>query len=85
MSHHGYHEARAIIAAIRESIETRVAQSEAEVSGGAGHYMITVRSPAFNGKSMLESHRLVYSAIEHLMSGADAPVHAVDKLQTLPT
>jgi hypothetical protein len=31
---------------------------------------------------MLESQRLVYSAIAHLMKGDLAPVHAVDKLKT---
>ena len=36
----------------------------------------------FAGKSMLESQRLVYGAIAHLMKGDGAPVHAVDKLTT---
>jgi len=31
---------------------------------------------------MLESQRLVYSAITHLMSGNQPPVHAVDSLRT---
>jgi acid stress-induced BolA-like protein IbaG/YrbA len=50
------------------------------VSGG--HYTIEVVSPVFAGKSMLESQRLVYGAIAHLMKGDDAPVHAVDSLKT---
>jgi acid stress-induced BolA-like protein IbaG/YrbA len=36
----------------------------------------------FAGKNMLESQRLVYSAITHLMAGDMAPVHAVDSLKT---
>jgi hypothetical protein len=31
---------------------------------------------------MLESQRLVYSAIAHLMKGDAPPVHAVDSLKT---
>ena len=30
----------------------------------------------------LESQRLVYGAIMHLMQGGSAPVHAVDRLDT---
>jgi stress-induced morphogen len=41
-----------------------------------------VVSAAFAGLGMLESQRLVYSAIAHLMKGDLAPVHAVDKLKT---
>jgi stress-induced morphogen len=52
------------------------------VSGGGGHYSIGVTSPAFAGKSMLESQRLVYGAITHLMSGSQPPIHAVDRLIT---
>lgn len=71
-----------ILAAIREAIEGKVPDSKAEVSGGGGHFNIVVTSPVFAGKSMLESQRLVYSAIAHLMKGNDAPVHAVDSLKT---
>ncbi len=68
--------------ALREAIEGQVPDSKAVVSGGGGHYTIEVVSPAFAGKSMLESQRLVYSAIAHLMKGDAPPVHAVDSLKT---
>lgn len=68
--------------ALRESIESKIPSSKAEVSGAGGHYTIEVVSPAFAGLGMLESQRLVYSAIAHLMKGDLAPVHAVDKLKT---
>jgi acid stress-induced BolA-like protein IbaG/YrbA len=71
-----------ILTAVREAIEGKVPDSRAEVSGGGGHYNIVVTSPVFAGKSTLESQRLVYSAIAHLMKGDDAPVHAVDSLKT---
>ena len=68
--------------ALREAIEGHIPSSKADVSGGGGHYTIEVVSPAFAGLGMLESQRLVYSAIAHLMKGDLAPVHAVDKLKT---
>ncbi|MFT3772133.1 MAG: BolA family protein [Minicystis sp.] len=71
-----------ILAAIRTAIESQVPDAKAEVSGGGGHFNIVVTSPVFAGKSMLESQRLVYSAITELMKGDDAPVHAVDSLKT---
>jgi acid stress-induced BolA-like protein IbaG/YrbA len=71
-----------VLQAIRDAIAQKVAAAEVEVAGGGGHYTISVVSPAFAGKSMLESQRLVYAAIAHLMQGDTAPVHAVDSLRT---
>jgi len=68
--------------AIREAIASNIPDAKVEVSGGGGHYTIAVVSAVFEGKRMLESQRLVYSAITHLMSGDNAPVHAVDSLTT---
>ncbi len=52
------------------------------VSGGGGHFSIEVTSSVFAGKNRVESQRLVYGAIAHLMKGDLAPVHAVDTLRT---
>jgi acid stress-induced BolA-like protein IbaG/YrbA len=71
-----------VIDALRDSIERAVPDSQAQVTGGGGHFSIEVVSPVFAGKSMLESQRLVYAAIAHLMKGDLAPVHAVDQLKT---
>ncbi|HMI88032.1 MAG TPA: BolA family protein [Polyangiaceae bacterium] len=71
-----------VIDVLREAIERQVPDSRAEVSGGGGHFSIEVTSPAFAGKSMVDSQRMVYSAIAHLMKGDMAPVHAVDSLKT---
>jgi len=71
-----------IIDALRQAIEQQIPNSRAAVDGGGGHYSIEVTSPAFAGRSMLESQRLVYGAIAHLMQGDAAPVHAVDSLKT---
>lgn len=49
---------------------------------GGGHFVVQVVSPVFEGKSLLESQRLVLGAIAHLMKGDSAPVHAIDSLKT---
>ena len=71
-----------VLDAIRTSIKDAIADAIVEVNGGGGHYSIDVTSSAFAGKGMLESQRLVYTAIAHLLKGNDAPVHAVDSLKT---
>lgn len=71
-----------VVDALREAIESKIPGSQALVNGGGGHYTIEVVSAAFAGLGMLESQRLVYGAIAHLMQGDLAPVHAVDKLKT---
>ena len=71
-----------VVDALREAIEREIPHCRAEVSGGGGHFSIEVTSPAFAGKSMLESQRMVYGAIAHLMKGDAPPVHAVDSLKT---
>ncbi len=54
------------------------------VAGGPGHFEIRVVSEAFAGKNRVKQQQLVYGAIAHLMSGANAPVHAVDRLECVP-
>jgi acid stress-induced BolA-like protein IbaG/YrbA len=68
--------------AIRGAIAEKIPGAAVDVAGGGGHFTIEVVSPAFAGKGMLASQRMVYGAIAHLMSGDRAPVHAVDKLTT---
>jgi acid stress-induced BolA-like protein IbaG/YrbA len=71
-----------VVQALRDAIESAIEGSKADVSGAGGHYTIDVVSPRFAGLGMLESQRLVYAAIAHLMQGDLAPVHAVDRLKT---
>ena len=71
-----------VIEALRETIEQQIHNSRAAVTGGGGHFSIEVTSPVFADMSMLESQRLVYGAITHLMQGDAPPVHAVDSLKT---
>jgi acid stress-induced BolA-like protein IbaG/YrbA len=82
MSSHPTNFQGSVIDALREAIETAIPGAQATVGGGGGHFTIEVVSSAFAGKGMLESQRLVYSAIAHLMKGDAPPVHAVDSLKT---
>lgn len=47
----------------------------AGAAGGGGHYRLTVVSAQFSGKSTLERHRMVYSALHELMR---EEVHALN-------
>ena len=82
MSHHPTNFQGDILQALKQSIEDGIPDCQATVSGGGGHFSIEVVSPAFEGKNMLESQRMVYKTITHLMAGDLAPVHAVDSLKT---
>lgn len=68
--------------AIRAAIKSRLPHATVEVSGSGGHFEIHVAAARFENRSTLERQRVVYRAISHLMSGENAPVHAVDKLST---
>jgi acid stress-induced BolA-like protein IbaG/YrbA len=68
--------------ALVNAITLTIPGAKVEATGGGGHYSLVVTASAFEGKSMLESQRLVYGAIGHLMKGDTAPVHAIDSLRT---
>jgi acid stress-induced BolA-like protein IbaG/YrbA len=71
-----------VVEAIRGSILEAIPDADVRVStGGPGHFEIRVVSPVFDGKTRVKQQQLVYGAIAHLMAGADAPVHAVDRLE----
>jgi len=82
MSHHPTDFQGSITDAIREAIVAAIADADVLVSGAGGHFSIEVTSSVFAGKNRVESQRLVYGAITHLMKGDLAPVHAVDTLRT---
>lgn len=69
--------------AIKTAILAKIPDAAVDVApGSGGHFTLQVVSPVFEGKSMLESQRLVLGAIAHLMKGDGAPVHAIDTLKT---
>lgn len=82
MGHHLTTFQGSVTDAVRKAIEEKIPGALVEVEGGGGHFTIAVTSAVFEGKSRLESQRLVLTSIAHLMAGDGAPVHAVDKLTT---
>jgi len=68
---------------IRSAILETLPTATVEVSGSGGHFQIRVVSGAFEGENTLRRQRRVYAAIASLMKGNDAPVHAVDHLETV--
>jgi acid stress-induced BolA-like protein IbaG/YrbA len=61
-------------------IEAAIEGASAQVTGSGGHFEITVTSAAFEGQSRVNQQRMVYGPITALMSGPDAPVHAIDRM-----
>ena len=68
---------------IKQAIESQIPDSTAEVGGDGRHFEIKVVSTIFEGKRTLEKQRIVYSALNELMAGSNAPVHAIARLETL--
>lgn len=59
---------------IKRMIESGLPGSVAHVSGDGTHFEATVISDAFDGKSLLQKHRLVYATLGANMGGA---IHAL--------
>ena len=73
-----------IVQSLRSAIEEKLPGARVDVAAmSPGHFEIRVASALFEGKSLLKQQQMVYAAIAHLMQGDDAPVHAIDRLQTL--
>ena len=68
---------------IRDAIVAAIPGADVEVHGAGGHFTLRVVSEVFAGKSLLAKRRLVMSAVAPFMKGNDAPVHAIDRLETL--
>ena len=69
--------------AIEAAIVEALGEATAEVHGsGGGHFTISVTWAGFAGKSTLQKHRMVLRAVAPFMHGDDAPVHAVDHIET---
>ncbi len=47
--------------------ESHLHAGHAGAQGGAGHYRIFIKSPAFNGLPRVQQHRLVYDALSAWM------------------
>jgi acid stress-induced BolA-like protein IbaG/YrbA len=67
---------------LRRAIEAAIEGAEVTVTAaGPGHFEIRVVSSAFEGLGRVKQQQLVYGPISELMSGPNAPVHAIDKLE----
>ena len=76
--------ARSTEQTLRAAVQAGIPDAVVEVSSSSpGHYSLIVKAEAFRGRSMLESHRMVYATIAPLMQGETAPVHAIDTLKTI--
>ena len=72
-----------IAARIQEAVEGALPGSQVAVRcTSPGHFEVSVAASEFQGKPRVRQHQLVYQAIAPLMSGNDAPVHAIDRLET---
>jgi acid stress-induced BolA-like protein IbaG/YrbA len=80
---HGSVQPQDTVERIEQAIIASIPDSRVEASGMGGHFEIRVVSAAFAGKSTLAKQRMVLSAIADLMKGEGAPVHAVDRLETV--
>ena len=79
---------------IRQRIEEALAPQKLEIiddshkhaghgsAGGMGHFTVNITSAAFEGKSPIQRHRLVYDAVGDLMQ---TEIHALSINATLPT
>ena len=72
-----------ILEEIESKIKAALPDAVVDVSGGGGHFVIKVVSSMFAGKNIIQKQRMVYKAIWDLMSGDNAPVHAVDSLECI--
>ncbi|MCO6411502.1 MAG: BolA/IbaG family iron-sulfur metabolism protein [Thiogranum sp.] len=59
---------------LKKIIEQGVPSAQVSVQGDGDHFEATVVSPAFEGKSMVQQHQMVYGTLGDLMRGA---VHAL--------
>jgi len=70
-----------IVDRIQQAIAGAMPDAQIEVKPqGPGHFEIIVTDASFEGLSRVKQHQRVYAAIASLMSGANAPVHAVDRM-----
>ena len=53
----------------------------AGAASGGGHFIVKVVSPRFEGKSLIERHRMIYTAVGDMMP---AEIHALSITATAP-
>ncbi len=66
--------------AVRSLLLEALPQAHVEVTdltGTQDHLQALVVCPAFQGKTRIEQHQMVYAALGDLLTGPDAPIHAL--------
>jgi len=67
---------------LRDRILTALPGAEVEVEPRTpGHFDLRVTSQVFEGLGRVAQQQRVYRAIADLMTGPDAPVHAIDRME----
>jgi stress-induced morphogen len=64
----------ALEAKLREAFPDAARLEVHDLTGGRDHYRVVIESAAFHGKTRVEQHRMVYTALGDLMHG---PIHAL--------
>ncbi|NEQ30099.1 MAG: BolA family transcriptional regulator [Leptolyngbya sp. SIO4C5] len=63
---------------VESMIQTGLPDAQVQVqdlTGGGDHYQVTVVSTAFEGRSLIQQHQLVYGALQQAMSSE--AIHAL--------
>ena len=77
-------DAERIRQSLHDAISKAIEGAQVDVTAiSPGHFEIRVSSTSFEGQTRVRQQQRVYAAIAHLMKGDSAPVHAIDRLQTL--
>lgn len=64
---------------VKDAIKQALGNAEVELmdrTGESNHFLCKVKSTAFEGKTPMDRHRMVYSAVKPLM--ADGRLHAIE-------
>jgi stress-induced morphogen len=72
--------------ALTNLIRTHLPDADVQIfdrTGTMDHFNLTVRSHAFEGKTPIQQHRLVYEALKAALD--DGRVHAVELKTIIPT
>jgi acid stress-induced BolA-like protein IbaG/YrbA len=68
---------------MRTAIEAKMPGATVTVTAlSGGHFEIDVLSAEFEGLTRVKQQQRVYGAIQSLMAGDNAPVHAIDRMTT---
>lgn len=65
---------------VKRLIEAGIEGAEASVTdltGTGDHFRADVVAAAFDGKSMIQQHKMVYGALGTHIEGSSAPIHAL--------